>query len=140
MSLLQKAQEIMGTFDPKTDTVDNFENLPDGEYQALLEEVVSKSNDKGTEWISFVWSVLDEGDNQGRLLFDNRFFTEKSEDRSIKSVIKTADDFGYELPADAFTDLDTLAEYLNSMAGEQAIVTQKTSKSGFTNYTAEPVE
>lgn len=140
MSLLDKAQEIMGAFDPETDTVDTFENLPDGTYHALLEKVEFRSNDKGTQWISFEFSVLEEGDNLGRLMWDNRWFTEKSEDRSIKSVIKTAHDFGYELPAEAFVDLDTLAEYLNSMAGEQAMVTQKTNKSGFTNYTLEPVE
>lgn len=139
MSLLEKAQEIMGTFDPEKDSVSEFENLPDGDYLGLLEEVTArKSEEKGTEWISLSFSVIEEGEYQGRLIFVNFFFTEKTTDRSIKGIIKTAHDFGYELPTDAFADLETLAEYLGSMAGETAIITQKTSKSGFANFTVVP--
>lgn len=138
-NLLEIATKTMENFDPAVDKVDDFENLPDGEYSCLLEDVTArKSEEKGTNWISFKFSVMD-GDYENRLIFVNFFFTEKTIERSIKGITKLAYDFGYSLPADAFTTLETLAETLSGIAGNQATVKQTTSKNGYANYKVTPI-
>jgi len=137
-NLMDIASKTMEGFNPATDTVDDFEKLPDGEYNCLLEEVKARKNDKGTEWIGLTFSVMD-GDYANRLIFVNFFFTEKCVERSIKAVNKLAFDFGYTLPIEAFADLDTLASNLNELAGNQALVKQTTSKNDFTNYKVSPL-
>lgn len=136
--LLNIATKTMEGFNPATDTVDNFEKLPDGDYSCLLEDVTARVSEKGTNWISFKFSVMD-GDYENRLIFVNFFFTEKTIKRSIKGISKLAYDFGYELPIDAFSSLDNLAETLNQMAGNQATVHQTTSKNDYTNYKVTPI-
>lgn len=137
--LLNIANKVMETFNPAVDKVDNFENIPDGEYNCLLEDVTARTSEKGTKWISFKFSIMN-GEHENRLIFVNKFFTEKTEERSIKEILKLAFEFGYELPAEAFTTLNTLAETLSSMAGNQAIVKQTTSKNGFTNFKVTPLQ
>ena len=137
--LLSIASKTMENFDPAVDKVDDFENLPDGEYSCLLEDVTArKSEEKGTNWISLKFSVM-SGDYENRLIFVNYFFTEKTIERSIKAITKLAYEFGYGLPTEAFTSYDSLAETLNAMTGNQATVKQTTSKNGFANYKVTPI-
>lgn len=137
--LLNIATKTMEKFNPATDNVDDFEKINDGEYNCLLEEVSARKSEKtGTNWISLKFTILD-GDYENRLLFVNYFFTEKTMERSIKAITKLAYEFGYEIPLDSFSSLEALAETLNSMAGNQAIVSQKTSKSGYANYRVTPL-
>lgn len=136
--LLSIASKTMEGFNPATDSVDNFDKLPDGDYDCVLDEVTARKNDKGTNWISLKFSVL-TGDNANRCIFVNYYFTEKTVERSIKAITKVAYEFGYELPVEAFTSYESLAETLNGMAGNQAVVTQTTSKNDFTNYKVTPV-
>lgn len=136
--LLNIAAKTMEKFNPATDKVDDFENLPDGEYNCLLEDVATRKNDKGTNWISFKFSIMD-GEYENRIIFVNFFFTEKTIERSIKAITKLAYDFGYDLPVDAFATLDSLAETLNAMAGNQAIVKQSTSKNDYVNHKVTPL-
>lgn len=136
--LLSIAQKTMEKFDPATDTVDDFEKLPDGEYECLLEDVTARTSEKGTNWISFKFSVM-SGEYKDRLLFVNFYFTEKTVERSIKGITKLAYEFGYELPTDVFTSYETLADALNSIAGNQATVKQTTSKNDFANYKVTPI-
>ena len=137
--LLNIATKTMEGFDPATDSVDTFEEIKDGEYNALLEDVTARKNDKGTNWISFKFSILDNEEYKNRFIFVNYFFTEKTIERSIKAINKVAYEFGYQLPVDAFTSLDTLAETLKGMAGNQAVVKKTTGNSGFVNYKVTPV-
>ena len=136
--LLNIATKTMEGFNPATDSVDNFEKLPDGEYNCLLEEITARKSEKGTNWISFKFSVMD-GDYANRLIFVNYYFTEKTMERSVKGITKLAYEFGYELPLEAFTSYESLAETLNGMAGRQAIVKQTTSKNDFANYKVTPI-
>lgn len=138
-NLLDIASKVMENFNPEVDKVDDFEKLPDGEYSCLLEDVTARENDKGTNWISLKFSVM-SGEYEGRLIFVNFFFTEKTIERSIKAITKLAYDFGYNLSVDTFADYSTLAETLNGMAGNQAIVKQTTSKNDFTNYKVTPLQ
>lgn len=136
--LLSLATKTMEGFNPATDVVDTFEKIEDGEYNCVLEDVTARKNDKGTNWVSFRFSILD-GKYANRLIFVNYYFTEKTVERSIKGITKLAYEFGYELPLDAFSSYETLAETLNSMAGNQAVVKQTTSKNDFTNYKVTPL-
>ena len=136
--ILNIATKTMEGFNPATDTVDDFEKLPDGDYNCLLEDVTARKSEKGTNWISFKFSVM-SGDYENRLIFVNYFFTEKTVERSIKGITKLAYDFGYEVPLDAFSSYETLAETLNAMAGNQATVHQTTSKNDYTNYKVTPI-
>jgi hypothetical protein len=137
-NLLNIASEVMKGFDPAVDKVDDFEKLPDGEYNCLLEDVTARKNEKGTNWISFKFSIID-GDYANRIIFVNYFFTEKTSERSVKGIIKLAYDFGYQVPEDCFGTYEALAGYLNGIAGNQATVKQTTSKNDFTNYKVTPV-
>lgn len=136
--LLNIASKTMEGFNPATDSVDNFDKLPDGEYSCLLEDVTARKSEKGTNWISFKFSVMC-GDYTNRLIFVNYYFTEKTMERSIKGITKLAYEFGYDLPLEAFTSYESLAETLNAMAGNQAMVRQ-TTKNDFSNYKVTPVE
>ena len=138
MSLLDIATKVMEGFDPATDKVDTFEEVADGTYTCLLEKVTDRANDKGTEWISVDFSIMDENDN--RHIFVPYFFTEKTTERSIKALNKLAYDFGYELPVESFENLKTLAETLNNMAGNTANVTKTTGKNDFVTYKVEPTD
>ena len=137
--LLNIATKTMENFDPAKDSVDTFEDIKDGNYNGLLEDVTARHNDTGTNWISFKFSILDNEEYKNRFIFVNYFFTEKMVERSIKALNKLAYEFGYQLPLESFTDLETLAETLKGMAGNQALVEKKTSNSGFVNYKVTPI-
>ena len=137
--LLNIATKTMEGFNPAVDKVDDYEQIPDGEYNCLLEDVTARKSEKGTNWISFKFSIM-TGEYANRFIFVNKFFTEKTIERSIKEITKIAYDFGYELPADAFTSYQTLAETLSGIAGNQATIKQTTSKSGFTNHKVTPIQ
>lgn len=137
--LLSLATKTMEGFNPAVDKVDDYEQIPDGEYMCLLEDVTARKSEKGTNWISFKFSII-SGDFANRFIFVNFFFTEKTFERSIKAITKLAYDFGYELPADAFTSYQTLAETLSGIAGNQATVKQSTAKNGFTNHKVTPMQ
>lgn len=138
-NLLNIANEVLVTkgFDPKTDKVDDFEKLPDGEYSCLLEEVKNKKSEKtGTEWIEFKFSILD-GEHKGRYIWVNYYFSVKTAQRSIRALKKLAYDFGFDLTVDSFASMDTLASTLNGLAGNVATVKQ-TTKNDFSNYSVTP--
>lgn len=137
--LLNIATKTMEGFNPATDSVSDFDKLPDDSYECLLEEVTARKNDKGTNWISFKFTIM-SGNFENRLIFVNYYFTEKTIERSIKGISKLAYEFGYELPVDAFTSYESLAETLNGIAGNKAIVKQTTSKNDYTNYKVTPLQ
>lgn len=136
--LMNIASKTMEKFNPATDSVSDFEDVKDGVYECLLEDVTARQNDKGTNWISFRFSIT-SGENENRNIFVNYYFTDKTMERSIKAISKLAYEFGYELPLEAFSDYNTLAETLNAMAGNQATVEQKTSKNDFKNFKVTPL-
>lgn len=137
-NLMEIAGDVMKNFNPETDNVDDFEKLPDGEYACLLEDVSKKQSGSGNDYICIRFTVID-GEYTDRSIWVNYWFTDKTIERSIKLIRKLIFDFGYELPLEAFETLETLAEALNSLAGNQATVKQSTSKSDYTNYKVTPI-
>lgn len=141
--LLAIAEKTMAGFNPATDKVDSYEQIADGVYNCLLEKVTARETSKGTPYISLDFSVMDE--NVHGHIFVPYYFSEKTLERSIKAVTKLAYEFGYELPADTFTDLESVAQALDSMSGNQAVVEIKTptpkneNDKAFPNYKVQPV-
>lgn len=141
--LLAIAQKTMAEFNPATDKVDSYGEIADGVYNCLLEKVTARESSKGTPYISLDFSVMDE--NIHGHIFVPYYFSEKTLERSIKVVTKLAYEFGYELPTDAFTNMESLAQALDSMSGNQAVVEIKTPKPKneddkvFPNYKVQPV-
>lgn len=133
--LYNMASEVMKNFDPATDLVDDFEEIPDGTYECIIEKVTHKENEKGTNWISIDCSIIDDN----RHLFVNYFFTEKTMMRSIKAINKLAFNYGFDIGLDSYYDYDILSYNLNSIAGTKCTVTKKTSTNGFANCKIEPI-
>ena len=137
--LLNIATKTMEGFNPATDPVDNYEEIADGTYTCLLEDVKHYvSQESGNHRLTFRYSITD-GDKEGQMIFVPYFFSEKTVERSIKALNKLAFEFGFELPVEAFSDYDTLAETLNGMAGNQAEIEKKTGKNEFVNYKVTPM-
>lgn len=125
-------------FDPKKDAVNDFDNLPDGEYDAILTNVSWQGpNDNGTEWLSFEFEVLNEG-YENRKYFGNIFFSnEKMMELNLKRAMKTAAVLGVDLTIEDFEDETTLVETLKEGVGNQCVIELKTNKKGtFQNWEA----
>src|SRR5690606_16405118 len=139
MNLKALAEEILNEgFDPKTDPVSGeFENLPDGLYDGILLDVSWRTNDKGTEWLSFEFEILNEG-YDGRKYFGNIFFSnEKMLKLNLKRAMKTAAILDVDVTVEDFEDEEVLVERLKEGVGNQCMIELKTNKKGtFQNWEA----
>lgn len=140
LNLKELAAEIVSEgFDPKTDQVGgDFENLPDGLYDAILTDVKWQGpNEKGTEWLSFEFELLNEG-YENRKYFGNIFFSnEKMMKLNIKRAMKTASILGVDLTLEDFEDEEILVEALKDGIGNQCMIELKSNKKGtFQNWEA----
>lgn len=137
MSLRDIAAQILAEgFNPETDPVSEFDELPDGEYDAILTDVNWRTNDNGTEWLSLEFEILNEG-FEGRKYFGNIFFSnEKMLGLNIKRTMKYAFILGVELDADVFDAPETeLVDAFKTALGNQVTLTLKTNKKGtFQNF------
>lgn len=137
-NLAAMAQKLLAEgFDPKTSPVDDFENLPEGIYDVILSDVQWRVNDGGTEWLSLVLEVLNEG-FENRKHFGNIFFTEKMMERALKQTMKCAAALDIELDPSAFgapeTDLvNAFKEALGTQV-EMEIKHSKSKKGVFVNF------
>lgn len=136
MNLKEMAAKILEEgFNPETDPVNDFDNLPDGSYDALLTNVSWRTNDNGTEWLSLEFEIINEG-FEGRKFFGNIFFSvEKMLQVNIKRTMKYATILGVDLSIDDFGDPETsLVEAFKNGLGNHVELTLKTSKSNFQNF------
>lgn len=139
MSLKDMAAQILEEgFDPATSPVSDFENLPDGTYDAMLENVEWRvSQDGGFEWLSLVFEILNEG-FEGRKYFGMVSFNhENMVGLNIKRAMKTANAVGVELhPEDFETPETSLVEAFKEGLGTEVELTltgwksKKTGKTG----------
>ncbi|ENH96705.1 hypothetical protein J416_09414 [Gracilibacillus halophilus YIM-C55.5] len=144
MNLKEAAAEILDQgFDPKKDAVGgDFEELPDGLYDMILTDVKWQGpNEKGTEWLSFEFEVLNEG-YENRKYFGNIFFSnEKMMQLNLKRAMKSAAVLDVELDIDDFDDEEVLVEKIKEGVGNQCMVELKTNKKGtFQNWEAKEDE
>lgn len=131
--MLQIAKETMEEFNPETDSVSDFEPIPDGEYNVLLEEVELKESQGGTPNISFKYSVID-GEQEGKFIWDNHYLTLKTIKFQTKKLAKIAFILGFELPVDTFNSYERIVEVFNQMAGTTGVGEKTTNKSGYSNF------
>ena len=131
------AQEILNEgFNPKTDAVGgDFENLPDGLYDGLMTDASWRVNEKGTEWLSFEFEIMNEG-YEGRKYFAMIFFSnEKMMNLNLKRAMQTAAALDVELTAEDFGDTDQLVEKVKEGIGAQVMIELKSNKKGtFQNF------
>ncbi|MDC3412553.1 DUF669 domain-containing protein [Terrihalobacillus insolitus] len=139
MNLKEMAGQILEEgFDPRKDAVGgDFEELPDGIYDVLLVDASWRANEKGTEWLSFDFELLNEG-YENRKYFGNIFFSnEKMMQLNLKRAMKTAAILDVDLTIEDFEDTDQLVEAIQQGAGNQCMIELKTNKKGtFQNWEA----
>lgn len=135
--LLKIAGNVMDNFNPETDSVSDYENLPDGKYDALVAEVGHRTSEKGTKSVFLKFEIAG-GKFEGRNTWANFYFTEKMAEVTIKRILKMVHDFGFELTIDAFKSVEELSENLQGLVGNEAEIVLKTSKSGYQNVEVNP--
>lgn len=139
LNLKEMAAEILSEgFNPQTDSVGgDYEELPDGLYDAILTDVSWRTNDKGTEWLSFEFEILNEG-YDGRKYFGNIFFSnEKMLKLNLKRAMKTAAILDVDVTVEDFEDEEVLVERLKEGVGNQCMIELKTNIKGtFQNWEA----
>ncbi len=137
LNLKEMAAEILNEgFNPKTDAVGgDYENLPDGIYDVIYTDVSWRTNDKGTEWLSFEFEVQNEG-YENRKYFGNIFFSnEKMMQLNLKRAMKIAAVLDVDITIEDFEDEETLVEALKAGLGAQCLIELKTNKKGtFQNF------
>ncbi len=127
MGLQDLMNEVLETFDPKTDdpNAGGFENLPDGEYDIVLNKAEHKVFQSGWECLSFEHEVT-TGEMAGRKEFVNFGFGGNTHEfvlkKNIKLVAKLASVTGINLTDDDWEDETTLAEAFKSAEGSQYIL------------------
>ncbi|HSH24752.1 MAG TPA: DUF669 domain-containing protein, partial [Massilibacterium sp.] len=120
-----------------TSPVSDYENLPDGTYDALLENVEWRTSESGFEWLSLAFEILNEG-YEGRKYFGMiSFNNEKMVGLNIKRAMKTANAVGVELqPTDFESPEQNLVEAFEEGLGKEVELkltswtSKKTGKSG----------
>lgn len=139
LNLKEMAAEILNEgFDPRKDAVGgDFEDLPDGLYDGIFTDVSWRTNEKGTEWLSFEFEIQNEG-YEGRKYFGNIFFSnEKMMQLNLKRAMKTAAVLDVDITIEDFEDEDVLVEALKAGLGSQCLIELKTNKKGtFQNWEA----
>lgn len=108
MSLMDAAAQILAEgFDRKKGAVSDFEDLPEGTYEAMLENVEWKVSDSGFEWLNLSFEILSEGFEgrkfNGMISFNNEQFL----NRNIKLAMRCAAAVGVELQPEDFESPET---------------------------------
>ena len=89
--LAQMAQEIIASgFDPKSDSVDKFDGLPDGVYDAILAQAEWRTSDKGYEWLQLEFDILTAGFENRKFFGMHSFNNPDFLERNIKHVMQSA--------------------------------------------------
>lgn len=146
MSLMDAAAQILADgFDRKKGAVSDFEDLPEGTYEAMLEDVEWRISDSGFEWLSLQFEILSEG-FEGRKYFGMiSFNNERFMNMNIKLAMRVAAAVGVELqPEDFATPETTLVEAFQDGLGMEVDLkltnweNKKTGKSGQNFIADEP--
>lgn len=146
MSLKDMAAQILNEgWDPSTSPVSDFEDLPDGKYDAIFENVEWRvSKDGGFEWLSLVFEILNDGFEGLKYFGMISFNHEKMMGLNIKRAMKTAVAVGVDIGPEDFESPETqLVEAFEQGLGTEVELTltgwksKKTGKSG-QNFDVEP--
>jgi len=146
MSLMDAAAQILADgFDVKKGSVSDFEDLPEGTYEALLENVEWRTSDSGFEWLSLQYEILSEGFEGKKFFGMISFNNERFLNMNIKLALRVAGAVGVELSADDFETPETsLVEAFQDGLGMEVDLkltnweNKKTGKSGQNFIADEP--
>ena len=131
MNLMELAAKMQAEgFDAKTAVVDQGDyNFPDGVYDVVLEKVEHRVNDKGTEWISFAFEILNAG-YENRKYFANYWLTEKNLEKTIEKLwAHAAQIFDVEITIEDIGSIETaFVEKMKAALGTQVELELKTSR------------
>lgn len=139
------AQILADGFDRKKGAVSDYEDLPEGTYEALLENVEWRVADSGFEWLSLQFEILSEG-FEGRKYFGMINYTNESFlNQNIKLTMRVGSAVGVEIQAEDFAEPETaLVEAFEDGVGQEVDLTltnwksKKTGKSGQNFIADEP--
>lgn len=110
------------------------EQKPDGIYEVNVDSIkLKESSNTGTRWFSFVLSVLD-GEFVGEKFYVSLFLTEKTTKGTLSKIMNLLNSLNYEIDLNMFNDAEVLEKGLQTLIGEKATLTKKTSGKGFINY------
>ncbi len=146
MSLMEAAAKILADgFDRKKGAVSDYEDLPEGTYEALLEKVEWRVSDNGFEWLSLQFEILSEG-FEGRKFFGMINYTNESFlNQNIKLTYRVGAAVGVEIQPEDFAEPETLlVEAFQDGVGQEVDLTltnwtsKKTGKSGQNFIADEP--
>jgi len=139
------AQILADGFDVKKGAVSDFEDLPEGTYEALLENVEWRTSDSGFEWLSLQYEILSEGFEGKKFFGMISFNNERFLNMNIKLALRVAGAVGVELSADDFETPETsLVEAFQDGLGMEVDLkltnweNKKTGKSGQNFIADEP--
>lgn len=139
------AQILADGFDVKKGAVSDFEDLPEGTYEALLENVEWRTSDSGFEWLSLQYEILSEGFEGKKFFGMISFNNERFLNMNIKLALRVAGAVGVELSADDFETPETsLVEAFQNGLGMEVDLkltnweNKKTGKSGQNFIADEP--
>lgn len=119
---------------------DYLDVKPDGEYTTILEKVeVKMSEEKGTEWFSFIFNIV-EGEYANQKLFVNLFLTEKTTKGTLSKIMNLISSLGYEIDLTMFESKDAIEKGLQNVIGTEILVNKKTSANGYVNYSMRGTE
>lgn len=146
MSLMDAAAKILADgFDVKKGAVSDFEDLPEGTYEALLENVEWKVSDSGFEWLSLQFEILSEGFDGRKYFGMISFNNERFMNMNIKLAMRVAGAVGVELSPEDFEAPETsLVEAFEDGVGVEVDLTltnwenKKTGKRGQNFIADEP--
>lgn len=139
------AQILADGFDRKKGAVSDYDDLPEGTYEALFENVEWRVSDSGFEWLSLQYEILSEG-FEGRKYFGMiAFNNEQFLNQNIKLAMRCGAAVGVELQPEDFAEPETaLVEAFEDGLGQEVDLTltnwksKKTGKSGQNFIVDEP--
>jgi len=139
------AQLLADGFDPATSPVSDFENLPDGVYDAIFTTAEWRTSDSGWEWLSVQFEILNEG-FEGRKYFGMiSFITESMIAMNMKLAMKTAHAVDVVLSPEDFIqpETDLVAAFQDGLGKEVGLKLtswkNKAGKSGQNFEVSEPL-
>lgn len=92
-----------------------FTPLEAGNYRVSVANVEKKTSQSGNDYISMVLEIID-GENTGRKIYNNLFFSVKTAENSIKRIYKMAE-FANITPI-AFSNIDAIEDFCKNFIGK----------------------
>ena len=91
----------------------DFENLPDGDYEVVLSSLEYKNNKKGNPMITYVLTVIDDNEFNGRKHWKHVNLVHGQTGEFQPGVLRAEMEFIYELVGSTITSKSDLNEFMD---------------------------